>query len=329
MNDQVLKEINNFLRTRKGNLGGFDGFRKTGLYEHHGNLFGHLIYTEDTSVNYIGVDASGTLYDEMYYPYENFKKVGTIVPKHLFEQDGIDHSIKPDPIWKDVAEKGYGIIDSIVLPENLQKECLNEGFLPHGHKEELNLPKSIHSVYFDPLIDLVPERQVTREYLQACTAHFLKYIPTPQPLISRWALHTADIKKYVFDPNDFESDKGAYSFHMDYFARCLFMFFSYLTKEPEVVGRELLIGKREDFLDFSSEAVDLSPAEQPKIESPFARLPDSRVPSFDRIPIKSHKVILMNTFNPMVVHRVEKLKAPNEVILLANYIWCKERKFTD
>ena len=142
-------------------------------------------------------------------------------------------------------------------------------------------------------------------------------------------LHTADIKKYVYDPNDLDSVKGAYSFHTDYFPRCLFMFFTYISKSLNIKGRELLVGKREDFLDFGVETLDLSPGSQPLIEHPFSRLPDERVTSWDKIPIKNNKVILMNTLNPMFVHRVEKLKSDSEVIFLASYLWCKYREYTD
>lgn len=331
MSKNTLKEINSFLRFRKGNIGGYQGFRNTGLYEHHANLFGHLIYTEDLSVNYIGVDAIGNLYDETYYPYEKseMKKVGTIVPKHLYELDNIQRGVKPHPVWKDVAEKGYGIVGDFELPSELATQCLSEGFIPHGHNLELGLSKTIHHVYFDPLEDKKPEDQITRDYLKQCTKYLINKIPTGQSLINNWDMHTADIKKYVYDSSELNCDKGAYSYHMDHFERCLYMFFTYLSKNKNINGRDLLVGKRQDFSDFSKEAVDLSPSVQPINESPFARLTDDKITNFDRIPINQGKLILINTINPMVVHKVDKLKTPNEVILLANYVWCKYRKYTD
>jgi hypothetical protein len=102
------------------------------------------------------------------------------------------------------------------------------------------------------------------------------------------------------------------------------MFFIYFSKSEPVEGRELLVGKRDDFADFSQEALDLSPAEQQVEKSPFESVPDSQVQQFDTIKIGHCKLVLMNTLNPMMVHRVEKLKHSNEVILITNYCWCSK-----
>lgn len=325
----LLKEINNFLRYRKGHIGGFDQFRNSGLYEHHANLFGHLTYTEDLSINYIGVDKDGYLYDETYYPYEGIEKVGTIVPIHLYEQNNYEKINNVDPIWKEVAEKGFAIIDSIPLPDELQKSCMEEGFIPHGYNSELELPKTIYHSYFDPLKELEPEKVITKKYLQDSTDYLISRLPSPQPFIKNWVMTTANLKKYIYDEKEIDCNKGAYSFHMDYFPRCLFMFFTYLSNSPDIKGRELLVGQRDDFLDFSAEAVDLSPDAEPSIENPFGRLTDDRILNYEKIPIAPNKIIIMNTLNPMFVHKVLKLKSKDDVLFLSNYIWCKFREFTD
>ena len=289
------------------------------------------MFTEDKSINYIAVDDQGYLYDETYYPYQKkeFNKIGTIVPIHLYEQDNIDKTLNPHPVWKDVAQKGYGIIDNINIPKELELLCRDEGFIPQGYNESQNLAKSIHHAYFSPQEEKEPEDHVTLNYLQDLSNSILSQIPTAQPLINNWVMNTIDIKKYIYDPMDINSKRGPYSYHNDYFGRCLFMAFSYLAKYNPIIGRELLVGKREDFVDFSIEAVDLSPDSNPTEDSPFSRLDDDRIMSFESVPIQQNQIIIMNTLNPMIVHKVNKLRSENDVILLANYAWCKYRELTD
>ena len=77
----TLSEINLYFRTRKGKFGSFKDFKNIGLYEFYGNIFGPLIYTEDKTHNFIGVDKTGTFYDEVYYPFEEMNRSGTVIPK--------------------------------------------------------------------------------------------------------------------------------------------------------------------------------------------------------------------------------------------------------
>ena len=328
MKNNDLCEINNFFRYRKGRIGQFREFKRTGLYEHHANLFGHLTFTEDQSINYIAVDKNGFLYDETYYPYPNIEKIGTIVPIHLYEQN-YKKVKSPSPIWKDVAEKGYGIVDGISIPKDLKNKCLEEGFIPHGYNKNLDIPTSIHHAYFDSLKETEPEKTIQKDYTRDITNYLINKIPKGQTLINNWDIHTSNIKKYIYEPADSNSIKGPYSFHMDYYPRCLFMFFAYISKNPQIDGRDLLVGKREDFKDFSREALDFSPDTEPSPESPFGRLSDDKITDFNRIKISSSQIIIMNTLNPLFVHKVEKLKSSNEVILIANYAWCKYRKYSE
>lgn len=321
----ILKEINNYFRYQKGKIGGFKVFKNTGLYEHYGNLFGPLVYTEDSPYDFIGVDKEGTLYDEIYYPQDNFNKVGTIIPSNLLEQDF--KIVTPNPVWKEVSTKGYCELKNIKIDDELSDKALNEAYIPHGINPELNMAKSIFHAYFATLADYdQPEKHKYPDYMKFITEQVIPQIPQGQPIINNYVHHTADIVKYVYDPEDMGSIKGPYSFHMDYFARCLFMFFIYLAQNRPVVGRELYVGKRDYFKDFSAEALDLSPASQPDEEAvgPFERLSDDRVKEFDTIKIDHKKVVLMNTLNPMFVHKVEKLRKKNEIVLLTNYFWCKD-----
>jgi hypothetical protein len=320
----MIDKINEFLRTRKAKLESFEVFEQTGLYEHYANVFGPLIYVEDTKYDFIGVDAEGWMYDEFYYPYPGIKKIGTIIPEHLYFQD-ISPQI-PDPFWESVANKGYAVIDSVELDDELIYSAENEGYIPYGFNEALNMSKSIYHPYFATLMDYKnPEQHKTPDYIPKITEQILKQIPSAQPLVDHWALHTADLIKYLYMPDDPNCTKGPYSFHMDYFPRALYMFFLYTAKDPKIEGRELLVGQRKDFTNFDREALDMSPGVQPVVDNPFQKLPDSDILNYDRIEIGHKKVIVMNTLNPMFVHRVEKLRAENEITFICSYLWCKIR----
>ncbi|MBT7610700.1 MAG: hypothetical protein HN576_13150 [Bacteriovoracaceae bacterium] len=325
---ELLKEINYFFRHRKGKIGGFEVFKNSGLFEFYGNQFGPLVYTDRIDLDFIGVDSEGYLFDEIYYPYEGCQKVGTIIPK-MFLESNLSKE-KPDPIWKEVAEKGYAIVEGISLSPDLHKEVLETGFIPHGLNDELNLSRSIYHAYFATLMDYDrPELHKNPEYMDRVTEECLKFVPRPSPIIKDHLFYTADMVKYLYDPLDNESIKGPYSFHMDYFSRLLYMFFVYFAKNTPVDGRELLVGQRKDFENFDAEALDRSPSVQPDLVSPFESLPDKDIINFDKINIQDGTVILMNTLNPMFVHKVEKLRSDNEVILITNYQWCKDWPKTD
>lgn len=322
----TLQEINNFFRIRKGYLKDFKTFKKTGLYEHYGNLFGPLVYTEDCPYDFIAVDKNGFFYDEFYYPYESKEspKVGTIIPQNFLNQEFEIH--KPHKCWKDVAEKGYHVLGKVDLEETLTNQALEEAYIPHGINPNLNMAKSIHHAYFATLADYEkPEMHSCPDYMREITSRSIPQIPKGQSIINKYVLHTTDIVKYIYDPSDQESKHGPYSFHMDFFPRCLYMFFIYLSKNTPIEGRELLVGRRDNFIDFSAEALDMSPPVQPTTNpSPFEKLPDSRVTDINTINIDNKMMVLVNTINPMLVHRVSKLRKDNEVVLLTNYLWSKD-----
>ena len=55
----------------------------------------------------------------------------------------------------------------------------------------------------------------------------------------------------------------------------------------------------------------------------FRKVEDNETTSFDKIDISNNTIILMNTLNPMFVHRVNKLEHQNEVVLMTHYLWSK------
>lgn len=318
----MLEEINKYFRHRTGNIGSFQNFKNSGLYEFYGNIFGPLVYTEEKTHNFISLDRKGNIYDDIYYPYGNQDQVGTIIPKMFLETEIPVGPI--DPCWKNVADKGFHIIENVQVDPLLITQAVNEAFIPHGLNKDLNMSKSIYHAYFATLMDYdSPELHRSPEYMRAITKACLPFIPSAPPIMQKYILHTADIVKYIHDPSDEESIQGPYSFHMDYFGRLLFMFFLYYSKYQPIVGRELLVGKRCDFEDFSQEALDRSPGVQPVLPSPFEKVSDEKVTDISTIQIQHGTMILMNTLNPMIVHKVLKLRSKNEVVLMTNYLWTK------
>lgn len=320
----MLSEINRYFRTRKGHFGDFQQFSLTSLCEFYENIFGTLVYTEEQTHNFIGTDEDGYVYDEIYYPYENMHKKGTIIPKIFLESDM--PISEPSLEWKNVAEKGFCVLDNIEMPVSLTSQAVEEAFVPHGLNPELNMSKSIYHAYFGTQANYeIPERHKQPDYMKEMTEFFLGQIPASQSIMQRYVLHTADIVKYIYDPKDSDSAKGPYSFHMDYFKRLLFMFFSYHSKTKPIVGRELLIGKRKEFAQFNMNSDELSKMSDKNEYNPFRKLLDSEVSEISEVKIDNQMLILMNTLNPIYVHKVKKLRGENEVVLLTHYLWSKEK----
>lgn len=325
--EKMTKKINNFLRYRKCDIKNFKEFRSSQLYEHIANIFGDLIYTEDKEIDFIAVGKDG-IYDEIYYPQDIEGKKGVIIPKLFYESNL--KKCTPDPVWKDVANKGYAIIKNIDISKNLIQQVEEEAYIPHGYNPEANLSKSIFHPYFFSHIDYdMPEKHKSPPYMKEITKEAFNFIPQGQPIINSHALFTSDAIKYIFDQSDINSTKGPYSFHADYFNRCLYMFFIYFSKKNPIIGRELLVGKRSDYSNFLVEGMELSSPEQPKVPSPNERVDDSKVPNPDIIKIENNMIVLMNTINPLFVHKVLKLQEKNEVILITNYCWSKYREKLD
>jgi hypothetical protein len=312
----MIKNINDFFRYRKAFFGNFETFKDTGIYKHFTNIFGELVYTSDTKYFFIGIDSDGYYYDEIYYPMDIKNKVGTIVPKIFLSS----HQKTPDIIWKDVAEKGYAIIQDFDFNKEDKKLVINDTYMPFGFNKDFDLHQTmLHPFYATEMDYDNPEKHKNPDYLNRITGSVVNYLKT-----ENYKLHTTDSVKYIYKPDLPESFAGPYSFHFDYFPRLMYMFFTYFSKDTPIVGRELMIGKRHDLLDFSSKILDSNNIKDPEDYNPFEKIKDKSLVEYDTIEIKDNMVVLMNTLNPLFLHRVERLKKENEVILLTNYVWSKE-----
>lgn len=295
---------NDFLRTRKAKFGNFDNFKKSWLYEHYLKLFGPMIYVENSDLNFIAVDSEGYFYDEFYYPYASITKIGTVIPISLYKETL--SNVVPDPIWEDVANKGYAVIDKIELDQSLVDQIQNDGYVPFGLNPSLDMSASINQSYYAMQANYDdPESHWNPQHVDNITKEVIKSLPKANSILDNWVMHTADVVKYLHIPSDVNSSSGPYTFHADFFPRALCMIFLYLAKDSNIVGRELLVGKRDDF---------------DSGESMYTKLPDERV-KYDRIEIGHQRLILLNTINPMFMHKVEKLRAPNEITFVCSYLW--------
>lgn len=308
----MIKNINDFFRYRKAFFGDFKNFKETGIHKHFTNIFGELVYTNDTKYFFIGVDADGYYYDEIYYPMDIKNKVASIVPKIFLSS----HQETPDIIWKDVAEKGYAIIENFDFNTEDKKAVLSDTYIPFGFNPDLDFHQTILHPYYATMMDYdYPEKHKDPDHLHKITASVISNLKS-----KNYKLHTTDSVKYLYKKDIPESHVGPYSFHFDYFPRLIYMFFLYFSKTNPIVGRELLVGKRHDLSDFSSEILDLKNKKSTDY-NPFEKITDKTLVEYDTIEIKDNMVVLMNTVNPLFLHRVEKLREENEVILLTNYVW--------
>lgn len=317
----MINNVNDFFRERKGFFNSLDIFKKTGVYKHFENIFGELVYTEDLSKFFIGLDVNGYFYDEIYYPMDIPQKRGSLIPKIFLR----DKTVKPHSIWKEVAENGYAIIEDFNFNEVDKSIVLNDTYIPFGFNKEFDFHETIlHPYYMTQMNYDNPEKHKDPEHLFRMTESVLKSLRSLEPNLSEYKLHTTDSVKYLYNSNIPEAHTGPYSFHFDYFPRLMYMFFTYFSKKNPIVGRELLVGKRHDLLEFSPEILDLSSIKDPKQYNPFEKIQDRSLVKYRTIQIKDNMVVLMNTVNPLFVHRVERLREDNEVILLTNYVWSKE-----
>lgn len=316
----MINEINKYLRFQKGNFQSLKNFKNSGLHHFYENAFGELIFTEEKTHHFIGVDKDFNFYDEIYYPQDNFSKKGTFIPKIFFEL-GIDLR-DPDPIWNQVSKRGFAVLPEVTIPKSFAEQALSESFVPFGMNEDLNMAKTILHPYFASQANYAePEIHQNPKYMSELTEVILQQIPAPPLVIEKYILHTADIVKYIYDEKDSKSKVGPYRFHMDFVPRNLVMFFNYFSKIQPILGRELLIGQKNDFKDFSKSSLNPMPGtDTPEV---FLSLEDNEVSHYEMLKIQNNTVILMNTLNPMFVHRVNKLEHSNEVVLLTHYLWSK------
>lgn len=305
--------VNLFFHSGKAFFKSVDEFKASLCGSFYRHIFGDLIYTENKTHSFIGVDRDGTFYDEIYYPTVFDNRVGTLIPKVFYESDL--PLIAPDPIWKSVARNGYAELENLKMPEDLKDKALGEAFIPFGFTEGQGCSKSFSQAYFFAQGNYdIPEQHKSPAYLDDVTEHYLNQIPKTSSLFQKYTMHTADLVKYYFDESDLERLDPPNIFHMDYFPRCMFMFFIYFSKTSPIYGRELGVGVRGDFTieDHNKTSIfDEKIYDESKID-------------FVDLPIADGKVILMNTLNPIFMHRVNKLRAQNEVTLITNYFWCKK-----
>ena len=318
----MLDEVNNFFRYRRGLFGNFEKFKSSGIFYFYEKVFGECVFTEDTSYLFIGVGDDGYFYDEIYYPYDGFKKVGTIIPKKFLAFSTDDK--KPDPIWKNVAEKGYAIVEGVVAPLELSSQARNEAFIPYGINTELNMSKTVNHAYFGTQANYEkPELHRSPSYMKELTRFYVDEIPRAPLIMRNSYFQTADIVRYSYDQGEDKCIHGPYRFHMDYFPRLMFMFFTYFSKTTPIEGRELLVGKRKDFDSFTKGNIERSSGDENTELDAFSKLADKDMESYETIPIDDNTFIIMNTLNPIFLHRVQKLKHENEVVLLTHYLWAR------
>ena len=314
----MIKNINDFFRYGKAFFGTKEEFQTTGIYKHFSNIFGELIYTEDPNYFFIGLDRYGFFYDEIYYPMFIKNKIGSFVPKIFLDK----LQIKPDAIWKQVAEKGYAIIENFNFDSKDKATIVNDTYIPFGFNKDFDFHQTMLHPYYAPMMDYnCPEKHKNPDYLDRITKSVINHLELKPLNLSNYKLHTTDSVKYLYKPDLPDSVIGPYSFHFDYFPRLMYMFFIYFSIKPEIVGRELMVGKRHDLLDFSPEILDFYKPAEDLSYNPFEKIQDKSLVEYDTIKIKDNMIVIMNTLNPLFVHRVERLREENEVILLTNYVW--------
>lgn len=309
------KAVNNFFEQGYGRFNSHIEFENSLLGTFYKRQFGELVFTEDTSLNFIGVDKNYNHFDEIYYSKEIHDRVGTLIPKIFLENDYLE--TKVDPVWKDVAEKGYADLGTIGIDRSLKEQALDEAYIPFGVTEGLGVSKSFSQAYFFSQGDYInPEKHRSPSYLDDVTRACLQFIPKGNPILNHYKFHTADLVKYVYDESDLDRLDPPNVFHFDHFPRCMYMFFIYFSKKSPIVGRELGVGKRRGFQITSHNDISLFDEKEHTLE---------RV-TYEDIPIADGKVILVNTLNPSFVHRVNKLRHDNEVTLISNYFWSEDFK---
>lgn len=314
----MIKSVNDFFRYKKAFFGTVAVFESTGIYKHFTNIFGELVYVDDLNVTFIGVSSDGFFYDEIYYPMEIPNKIGSIVPKIFLEIEWK----RPHLIWKDVADHGYAIIEDFDFNKEDKAAVLNDPYIPFGANKEFDFHETILQPYYMHQMDYEePEKHKNPEHLKRLTEEVFSYLSQFPSNLSESKLQTTDTVRYLYNKDLKESDIGPYSFHFDYFPRLMYMFFTYFSKKKPIVGRELLVGKRYDFIDFSPESLISTKPRDTLKGGAFEKIQNKSLVEYDIIPIKDNMVVLMNTVNPLFVHRIERLREENEVTLVTNYVW--------
>lgn len=269
------------------------------LFSHYQAILGPLV--KDYTGNYfLTKGKDGYFYDETYYPQlAEEDREYSFVPK-------IPMSFEISEEWKDVAFNGFHIIRNVGVPEELKSEALNETFAPYGLNPRLNMNKSaLHPFYMTDMDYDEPEKHKEPKYLTEICKKCLSKIPDGKYKNS-YEFHTSDMVKYIYSEDP--SNDGPYSYHYDFFPRLPYMFFYYASKHKDIVGREIQICRRRSFMD----------------EKLYSKVTIDEIQDINEVPIEDDMVIVMNTLNPLFLHKVNKLRAENEVILTTNYLWGKQ-----
>jgi hypothetical protein len=189
----MIKNTNDFFRYRKAFFGSVETFKTTGIYKHFSNVFGELIYVDDPSAYFIGVDINGYFYDEIYYPMDISGKIGAIVPKIFMDKC----FKKPNLIWKDVAEKGYAVINGFDFDQKDKSLVVNDTYMPFGFNKEFDFHETILHPYYATQMDYDnPENHKDPDYLHRITASVLDHLKAEDYKLHTTAVSYTDLRAH-------------------------------------------------------------------------------------------------------------------------------------
>ena len=287
-----------FFTTGKANFGTVDSFKTSWAGQYLESIFGEMVWMPDVPEYYfIGIAPDGTIHNEIYYPMLE-KRLGSFIPRSFLKFK----RHKPHPLWKDVQENGFAAIENYKIGSYYKDEIWKQEY-DSAIDETMLLPSYLDKIDYEN-----PEKTFNPRYLQELS--YLIY--DDLKIAEKGAFCTTDSIKYLYKEGN-ESTEGPYVFHMDFMERLYGMFFHYHAKQP-IEGRELVIGYRD---------LESFPFSNPQNDKPLLskNIPMANIAAYKEIKIKNDMIVVMNSVNPLFVHRVNKLKSDNEVILLTNYIW--------
>jgi hypothetical protein len=259
-----------------------ESFKQTWLYKYFTELYGEMVYLAGSDMEFIKVTLSGMYYDEIYTIDESGEpKLGTFIPVSFI---GKKKSVNGQ-LWKDVARKGYGVLEYPVHP-NIKNRIYEIPFKSSNEQ--------------DPSVQIQANEELT--YHAYDLAKYTNVASNP-PCFSRNI--EVDALKYSYAKYK-ECTKGPYQFHMDFIPGLYYMFFSYHTKAQSLKGRELFVSKRKKL-----NITDLDK----KTLSKGGEAYDHQL-----IRVKNNMVVFINSYNPLFVHRVMPMRSQDELILFTNYV---------
>lgn len=277
----TLDDIDFFLKG-KANFSSVEFFKKSWTYLYFTELYGEMIYIPDSDFQFIGIDKYGNCYDEVYTKNKDAKeKIGNFIPKNIIGKK------KPidSELWNSVSKNGYSILE----------------YKPHNF-----INNKIHNLKFQKSSEQDNSVLIQEGGLPYQIYDLAKYVNKSfeGPLVSKNL--EVDALKYLKGTH--KDTKGPYRFHMDFCPNLYYMFFNYYTKSNNIEGRELVISKRKNLnLDQEINKEKLCTSGETY---------DEKI-----ISIKDNMVILINSYNPLFVHKVNPMKSDSEVILFTNYLY--------